>query len=70
MNARLKELQRQANQVFGPDEMMAKFAELVEQDCIDKFIKVWYKQGLDVRGAELHEFMLCYEELDNDSVPS
>lgn len=47
------------------DEYHKKFAELIEQNCIDKFIKVWYEQGLDVRGSELGKFMLRYEELDD-----
>ena len=55
---------------FEPHPSFEKFAELIEQECIDKFIKVWYEQGLDVRGADLGKFMLCYEELSHERNPT
>jgi hypothetical protein len=39
-----------------------KFAELIVQECKENFAKVWYEQGLDVRGAELNKFMLQFNE--------
>ena len=83
MKERIKALRKQAGTFSGKeinemlngsslhdatlDMFMEKFAELIEQNCIDKFIKVWYEQGLDVRGAELDKFMKRYEELDDGS---
>ena len=40
-----------------------KFAELLIQECTENFAKVWYEQGLDIRGAELDKFMKRFEEL-------
>jgi hypothetical protein len=39
-----------------------KFAELIVNECKENFAKVWYEQGLDVRGAELNKFMLQFNE--------
>ena len=76
MNERIKEFAKKtlSKDQFGlwlaGDDDIEKFAELVEQDCIDKFMKVWYEQGMDIRGAELDKFMKRFKELSNDSVPS
>ena len=79
MNERIRELYEQArlhaksiDADIDPKGWMdlyhQKFAELIEQDCIDKFIKVWYEQGLDIRGADLNKFMLRVAELSNEKV--
>jgi hypothetical protein len=39
-----------------------KFAELVVRECKENFGKVWYEQGLDIRGAELDKFMTRFEQ--------
>jgi hypothetical protein len=39
-----------------------KLAELIVGECKENFAKVWYEQGLDVRGAELNKFMLQFNE--------
>ena len=39
-----------------------KFAELIVQECADVAAKVWYEQGLDIRGAELGKFMKRFNE--------
>ena len=39
-----------------------KFAELLIQECTENFTKVWYEQGLDIRGAELDKFLKRFEE--------
>jgi hypothetical protein len=83
MKERIKALRKQAGTFSGKeinemlngssshdatlDLFLEKFAELIEQNCIDKFIKVWYEQGLDVQGAKLDKFMKRYEELDDGS---
>lgn len=78
MNKQIRELYEQArlqaksidadlNPQGWMDLYHQKFAELIEQNCIDKFIKVWYEQGLDIQGAKLDKFMKRYEELDDGS---
>jgi hypothetical protein len=39
-----------------------KFAELIVQECKENFAKVWYEQGMDIRGAELDKFLTRFEE--------
>ena len=39
-----------------------KFAELIVRECAENFTKVWYEQGVDVRGADIHKFMNRFEE--------
>jgi hypothetical protein len=39
-----------------------KFAELIVRECKENFGKVWYEQGLDIRGAELGKFMTRFEQ--------
>ena len=39
-----------------------KFAELLIQECTENFTKVWYEQGLDIRGAELDKFLKRFKE--------
>jgi hypothetical protein len=45
---------------FGFDA--EKFAELIVRECKENFAKVWYEQGLDIRGAELGKFLTRFEE--------
>ena len=39
-----------------------KFAKLIVSECAENFTKVWYEQGLDIRGAELGKFMKRFNE--------
>lgn len=39
-----------------------KFAELIVNDCKENFAKVWYEQGLDIRGAEIGKFLTRFDE--------
>jgi hypothetical protein len=32
------------------------------RECAENFAKVWYEQGLDIRGAELDKFMKRFNE--------
>lgn len=70
MNSRIMELYKEATgesfvSEFDTSFIRAeKFAELIEQECIDNFAKVWYEQGLDLRGAELDRFMKRFLELN------
>jgi hypothetical protein len=41
---------------------LRKFAEQVVRECKENFTKVWYEQGMDIRGAELGKFMTRFEE--------
>jgi hypothetical protein len=38
------------------------FAQLMIRECAENFAKVWYEQGLDIRGAELDKFMKRFNE--------
>ena len=75
MNERIKQLAEQANELdyetfdnynhktvqhykFNKE----KFAELIVRECKENFAKVWYEQGLDIRGAELGKFMTRFEQ--------
>lgn len=66
MNERIKELAEQSwvsitdgnAKVVDPE----KFAELIVKDCKDNFAKVWYEQGLDIRGAEFSKFMTQFDK--------
>jgi hypothetical protein len=76
MNKRLKELSEQAGLYLDLDgvpypralsaekcnEVYEKFAELIIKECVENFAKVWYEQGLDIRGAELNKFMKRFDE--------
>lgn len=73
MNERIKELAEQAYNEFvsgwsytniSPifSELRDKFAELLIQECIENFSKVWYEQGMDVRGADLGKFLTRFKE--------
>lgn len=44
------------------EELDEKFAELIVQECTENFTKVWYEQGLDVRGAEISKFLTRFNE--------
>lgn len=39
-----------------------KFAELIVRECKDNFSKVWYEQGMDIRGAEIGKFLTRFDE--------
>jgi hypothetical protein len=71
MNERIKQLAEQAGMIIGdasefdmakfmPKEV--KFAELIVRECKENFAKVWYKQGVDCRGAELDKFMAQFDQ--------
>jgi len=71
MNERIKQLAEQATTTVSavPNKSMAwtyfdteKFAELIVRECKENFGKVWYEQGLDIRGAELGKFMTRFEQ--------
>jgi hypothetical protein len=68
MNERIKQLAEQAGvEMCGcgcdmPTRQSAKFAELIVQECKENFAKVWYEQGMDIRGAELDKFLTRFEE--------
>jgi hypothetical protein len=69
MNQRIKELAKQATRIEELDGLFPrevfdqeKFAELIVKECKENFTKVWYEQGLDIRGAELGKFMTRFEE--------
>jgi hypothetical protein len=64
MNKRIRELVEQAtdrdfDRVTFDKE---KLAELIVRECKENFAKVWYEQGLDIRGAELGKFLSRFEE--------
>ena len=44
------------------NEFPEVFAELIVRECAENFTKVWYEQGLDIRGAELDKFLKRFEE--------
>ena len=69
MNERIKALADQAGVVYhtrlGAEtntDDLEKFAELIVRECKETFAKVWYKQGLDIQGAELGKFLKQFEE--------
>jgi hypothetical protein len=75
MNERIFELAKQADLIQWdtlpsgartPDHESVvkarKFAELIVRECAENFAKVWYEQGLDIRGAELDKFMKRFDE--------
>jgi hypothetical protein len=74
MNERIRELLEQATIIEvlsgrGFDETQyterfnkEKFAKLIVVECKENFAKVWYEQGLDIRGAELDKFMKRFNE--------
>jgi hypothetical protein len=74
MNERIKQLEMQVARSFDPlkdwdcseqeyaAEFNRRFAELIVKECKENFTKVWYEQGLDIRGAELGKFLTRFEE--------
>jgi len=44
------------------EKALEKYAELIVRECAENFAKVWYEQGLDIRGAELDKFMKRFDE--------
>jgi hypothetical protein len=72
MNERIKELsniaymnhvERNPHSSFGRRyDYDKEFAELIIKECTENFAKVWYDQGLDVRGAELNKVMLQFNK--------
>lgn len=39
-----------------------KFAELIVKECAENLTKVWYEQGMDIRGAEIGKFLTRFNE--------
>lgn len=39
-----------------------KFAELIVAECKENFAKVWYEQGMDIRGADIIKFLDRFDE--------
>ena len=65
MNERIKELLEQAGvkyTIMPKDTVYEKFAELIVRECKENFDKVWYEQGLDIRGAEISKFLIRFDE--------
>jgi hypothetical protein len=65
MNERIDELWQEAVDATWIDNSKSaheKFAELIVRECKENFGKVWYEQGLDIRGAEFGKFMTRFEE--------
>jgi hypothetical protein len=73
MNERIKELVGQAGGIqydedgneltailVGKD--LTKFALLIVRECKENFSKVWYDQGMDIRGAEIGKFLTRFDE--------
>jgi hypothetical protein len=75
MNERIRELELEAiayadskvpvnnryNDIYH-SIVRGKFAELIVRECAENFAKVWYEQGLDIRGVELDKFMKRFDE--------
>jgi len=70
MNERIKKLLEKATVVTYHGPMLGdvvnvdqeKFAESIVEECVENFAKVWYEQGLDIRGAEIGKFMKRFNE--------
>ena len=70
MNERIKELwnktcgeiQPEMDGICMTNQRGQKFAELIVRECKENFAKVWYEQGMDIRGAELDKFLTRFEE--------
>lgn len=62
MNERISELALKASDPKTGWLDRQKFAELIVRECKENFAKVWYEQGLDIRGAELGKFMTRFEQ--------
>jgi hypothetical protein len=71
MNERIKLLAEQAEKYadynfkgepFWSEAYESKLAELIVRECKENFAKVWYKQGVDCRGAELDKFMAQFDQ--------
>lgn len=74
MNERYKKIAKQVpnwnigNVYLGPyDNSLEQFADLLVRECSENLIKVWYEQGLDIRGAELSKFVERFNQLLVDS---
>ena len=39
-----------------------KLTELIVAECKENFAKVWYEQGMDIRGAELNKFLARFDD--------
>ena len=72
MNERIKELWEEATVSTWPrsgkftageyDYHLEKFAELLIAECKENFAKVWYEQGMDIRGGEIIKFLDRFDE--------
>ena len=76
MNERIQQLAEQAKIEFTYDptetpmrafaecweDDLEKFAELIVRECKENFAKVWYEQGMDIRGAEIGKFLTRFNE--------
>jgi hypothetical protein len=73
MNERIKAITGQVLDEIVPEtwtalgydkikEIQNRTAELIVRECKENFAKVWYEQGMDIRGAELDKFLTRFEE--------
>jgi hypothetical protein len=73
MNERIKQITGQVLDEIVPytwttlgydkiKQIQYRTAELIVRECGENFAKVWYEQGLDIRGAELDKFMKRFDE--------
>lgn len=51
-----------ADTAFFQGIVAGKHAELIVKECAKNVTKVWYEQGLDIRGAELDKFLKRFSE--------
>jgi uncharacterized protein (DUF2267 family) len=73
MNQRIDQLWAQALDAAVPEtytqlshsqvlKIKQVFADMIVQECKENFAKVWYEQGMDIRGADLDKFLTRLEE--------
>jgi hypothetical protein len=66
MNERIKELAIQAgggpSKWYTDPNVLQEFAELIVRECAENLTKVWYEQGMDIRGAEIGKFLTRFNE--------
>ena len=73
MNKRIEDLLGQAYDEAVPEtwttlsseqlgRIYEKFAELLITECKENFAKVWYEQGMDIRGGEIIKFLNRFDE--------
>lgn len=63
MNGRIRELAKTIQRErHWTENDIEKFGQLIVRECEETLAKVWYEQGLDVRGAELGKFLTRFEE--------